>query len=89
MTRYTVSPDAACASVDDGTVVLNMRTKRYYSLNETGATVWRMLENDAAPAEIAGELVAIYDVTEATAIETVEGLLRELEAEALVAPRAA
>ena len=89
MTRYTVSPDAACAAVDDGTVVLNMRTKRYYSLNETGATVWRMLEDEAPAAEIAGELVAIYDVTEATAIDRVEALLRELEAEALITPRAA
>jgi hypothetical protein len=89
MTRYSVSPDAACAAVDDGTVVLNMRTKRYYSLNETGATVWRMLENDTATAQIAGELVAIYEVAEATAIETVEALLRELEAEALIAPTSA
>ena len=86
MTRYIVSPDAACAAVDDGTVVLNMRTKRYYSLNETGATVWRMLENDAPTEEITGQLVAIYDVTEATAIETVGALLRELEAESLIAP---
>ena len=86
MTRYTVSPDAACAAVDDGTVVLNMRTKRYYSLNETGATVWRMLENEAPAAEIAAQLVVIYDVPEATAIETVGALLRELEAEALIAP---
>ena len=89
MTRYTVSPDAACAAVDDGTVVLNMRTKRYYSLNETGATVWRMLEDEAPTAEIAAQLVVIYDVTEATAIETVEALLRELEAEALIAPASA
>ena len=86
MTRYSVSPDAACAAVDDGTVVLNMRTKRYYSLNETGATVWRMLEEDAPVAEIAAQLIIIYDVTEATAIETVEALLRELEAEALINP---
>ena len=89
MIRYTVSPDAACAAVDDGTVVLNMRTKRYYSLNETGATVWRMLEDDAPMAEIAAQLVVIYDVAEATAIETVEALLRALEAEALIAPTAA
>ena len=86
MTRYTVSPDAACAAVDDGTVVLNMRTKRYYSLNETGATVWRMLESETPIEKITAELVAMYDVTEATAIETVGALLRELEAEALIAP---
>ena len=89
MTRYTVSPDAAVAAVDDGTVVLNMRTKRYYSLNETGAAVWRMLESETLVAEIADQLVSIYDVTEATAIETVHTLLRDLEAEALIAPASA
>ena len=86
MTRYTVSPDAACAAVDDGTVVLNMRTKRYYSLNETGATVWRLLESETPTGEIAGQLVAMYDVTEAIARETVQLLLRELAAESLIAP---
>ena len=89
MIRYSVSPDAACAAVDDGTVVLNMRTKRYYSLNETGATVWRMLEDEVPAAEIAAQLIVIYEVDEARAIETVEALLRELEAEALIAPTTA
>ncbi len=86
MTRYTVSPDAAAAAVDDGTVVLNMRTKRYYSLNETGATVWRMLENDADTAAITDQLVALYEVDEATAAQTLDALLGELAAEALIAP---
>jgi hypothetical protein len=35
--RYVISPDTACAVVEDGAVLLHMRTKRYYSLNETGA----------------------------------------------------
>ena len=86
MKRYSVSPDAAAAAVDDGTVVLNMRTKRYYSLNETGATVWRMLEDDADVATIVRTLVATYDVDEATAVQTIDTLLRELVSEALIAP---
>jgi hypothetical protein len=86
MTRYAISPDAACAAVEDGTVVLNMRTKRYYSLNETGAVIWRMLESDAEPDAIADHLVADYAVDRATAAGTVARLLDDLVAEALIAP---
>ena len=84
--RYTISPDAACAAVDDGTVVLNMRTKRYYSLNETGAVIWKMLEDDASVPVVVAKLVASYDVDAATAADTVAQLLEELTAEALIAP---
>ena len=84
--RYTISPDAAAAAVDDGTVVLNMRTRRYYSLNETGAVIWQMLENDGATQDVIAQLVARYDVDEATATDTVTRLLDELTAEALIAP---
>ena len=86
MTRYLISPDAACAAVHDGTVVLNMRTKRYYSLNETGALVWQVLENNGSSDEAVSSLIAGYDVDAATATETVTRLLAELTAEALIEP---
>ena len=86
MTRYSISPDAACAAVHDGTVVLNMRTKRYYSLNETGAVVWRILENDGSTEDAVADLVASFDVDVNTATETVMQLVAELSAESLIAP---
>ena len=42
--NYLVSPHAASATVDGGAVLLHMETKRYYSLNETGALIWRLLQ---------------------------------------------
>ncbi|MBC7791404.1 MAG: PqqD family protein [Anaerolineae bacterium] len=84
MTRYAVSPDATCAVVEDGAVVLHMRTKRYYSLNETGATIWRLLEEDLPIEDIASQLVLLYDVERATANSAVARLLDELLAESLV-----
>ncbi len=84
--RYVISPDAACAPVEDGTVVLNMRTKRYYSLNETGAVIWQMLENETPVRVVVEQLVASYDVDALTAANTVTQLLDELTAEALIAP---
>ena len=84
MTRYAPSPDAACAAVDDGAVLLHMRTKRYYSLNETGAVIWRLLQDDLPAAEVAGRLVELYDVDRAAAHEAVMRLLHDLTSEALV-----
>ena len=84
MTRYGVSPDAACATVDDGAVVLNMRTRRYYSLNETGAAVWRLLEDELLIADVARRLVEMYDVGEREAGETLDSLLEALSQESLI-----
>jgi hypothetical protein len=86
MTRYAVSPDAACAPVEDGAVVLHMRTKRYYSLNETGAMIWRLLEDEAAIDDVVARVIELYDVDGAEARRTVAVLLDELAAEALIAP---
>lgn len=84
MSRYVVSADAACAHVEDGAVVLNMRTKRYYSLNETGAVIWRLLEDDVPVSGIVSQLVTHYEVERADAEQAVESLLAELASEALV-----
>jgi hypothetical protein len=82
--RYTISPDAAFAAVEDGAVVLHMRTKRYYSLNDTGAFVWRRLEDGIARAIIVTQVVDEYDVGIAEAEVAVARLLDELVQEDLI-----
>lgn len=82
--HYTISPDAAFAAVEDGAVVLHMSTKRYYSLNETGAFVWRRLEGGMERAEIVAEMVDEYDVGIAEAEMAVARLLDELLEESLI-----
>lgn len=82
--HYTISPDAAFAAVEDGAVVLHMGTKRYYSLNETGAFVWRQLEDGIARAEIVAQVVNEYDVGIAEAEMAVTRLLEELAQESLI-----
>jgi hypothetical protein len=82
--HYSISPDAAFASVEDGAVVLHMGTKRYYSLNETGTFVWRGLEGGIARAEIVAQLVDEYDVGIAEAEIAVARLLDALLRESLI-----
>jgi hypothetical protein len=84
LSHYSISADAAFAAVEDGAVVLHMGTKRYYSLNETGAFVWRRLEDGIARAEIVAQVVEEYDVGIAEAEIAVARLLDELVQESLI-----
>lgn len=86
---YVLSPDAACAAVEDGAVVLHMRTKRYFSLNETGAAIWRMFEDDVALPDIPARLTELYDIDETAARTAVTRLIAELAAEELITVTAA
>lgn len=45
MLRYQTAAETATALVDGGAVVLDLVSKRYYSLNETGTIVWQYLEH--------------------------------------------
>ena len=82
--RYTIPPDVACATVEDGAVVLHMGTKRYFSLNETGAAIWHLLEEAVPLDEIPARISERYDVTLDAARLAVEELVATLEASNLL-----
>lgn len=81
---YKVSASALVATLDDGSVVLDLRTKRYYSLNETAALVWSMLEGDHRMEDILRRLCETYAVSDEEARRSLDTLLAELEAQELV-----
>jgi hypothetical protein len=85
MPRYVVAADTACASLEGGAVLLHMGTKRYYSLNETGALVWQLLEEGATEGDVVTRLVDRYTVAASDAEAALSELLAELLAEGLVA----
>ena len=82
--RCTIPGDVACAKVDDGAVLLHMGTKRYFSLNETGAEVWRLLEEGIAIDDIPQRLSERFDVTADDARSAVDELINALAAEQLL-----
>ncbi len=68
-------------------VLVDLDSKRYYTLNETGVIVWRALEKGLAPTDIVKELTAIYEVTAEHATASVEKMLNDLLAHKLIARR--
>jgi hypothetical protein len=78
MTERTPRPHDHVVSTEfDGreAVLVDLNTKRYYTLNETAMLVWRNLERGRTKEEIVRELTDAYDVTAEHATASVERLL--------------
>ena len=67
-----------------GGILVDLKTKQYYQLNETGSLIWRGLENGNSVDDIALEMSTIYEVTPEHAKKSVETLLSNLEVRRLV-----
>ncbi len=66
------------------TLVLNSNTGTYYSLDGTGARVWKLLEAPRTLAEICDLLVAEYEVDRAACEADIREMIEHLAAEGLV-----
>ena len=65
-------------------VLVDLNTKRYYTLNETAMMVWRGLERGQTTAEIAHEITDRYEVTAEHAEASVARLVNSLAAHRLL-----
>ena len=67
-----------------GGILVDLNTKQYYQLNETGSLIWRGLENGSSVQDIVSEMRAQYEVSPEQAQASVEKLLHTLEVRKLV-----
>ena len=65
-------------------VLVDLNTKRYYTLNETAMLVWRGLERGQTRDEIAREICELYDVSAEHAAMSIERLVTSLAAHRLL-----
>ena len=65
-------------------ILVDLNTKQYYRLNETGALIWRGVEKGRTVSDMAAEIQNVYDVTTEHAQTSIEKLLRTLESNKLV-----
>lgn len=79
--------DVATADTDDGMVLLDERTGRYWRLNRTGAVVLRLLLGGAVPRQVAQTLADRHAVRAEQAVADVVALLERLRTAGLVTDR--
>ena len=84
--RYRAIAEALVATLSDGAVLLNLQTKRYFSLNETGTRIWEMVQQTADEESIVATLLGEYDVEETMARLEVRRILDELIDAQLIVP---
>ena len=65
-------------------ILVDLNTTKYYELNETGALIWRGLENGKTIEDIVSEMQSVYEVSAEHALASVESLLNSLESNNLV-----
>ncbi len=78
MTRVAPTADAVFAGVAGGGVVLHTGTKRYYSLNETGARIWSLLEEHGDPERAIATVATEYGIPRDKAVAAVTDLVAQL-----------
>ena len=69
-TVYTRHPELRLTAVDNEGVVLHLGSLRYFTVNETGLTILRALEQPRTLAQLVTAVTDEYDVSDAVADAT-------------------
>ncbi|MFF7560607.1 lasso peptide biosynthesis PqqD family chaperone [Streptomyces pseudovenezuelae] len=75
---YTLEPEVIATDVEDGVVLLDQRTGRYFQLNRSGATTLRLLLDGNSPDRAAETLAAGRSEAAGRARTDVRALLESL-----------
>ena len=85
--RHTVNRQKVVLEhFDDETILINMQTCVYYSLNRSGCEVWKLVEDGHDAAAITATLSRRYAVDETQLAPQIEALLTQLVGEGLLEP---
>ncbi len=84
MAWFEKHPEVVYTDLEDGAVLLHLETKFYYSLNEVGQAIWRMIDSVESFDELTHGLLEEYEVEEERAKKSISRFLKELEREKLV-----
>lgn len=79
MTTYKIPEDVIITEIDGNeAILLDMRNKRYYSLNETGFFILKGIEQNLADDEIISKITSTYDVDYDKAKTSVKNIINKL-----------
>ena len=81
---YHKNPHIVTTELEDGAILLNLNTKYYYNLNETGLSIWQALDESVDAETIATKLTDEYDIDREQASAYLGELLEDLEKEGLI-----
>lgn len=81
---YRFGPDIAWRRIGDESVVLDLKSSAYYSLNETAALLWETLGEGLTPLQAVERLCSEFDEEPDAVRRDVEAVVAELLSERLI-----
>jgi Coenzyme PQQ synthesis protein D (PqqD) len=85
--RYKVNaPTVTHETIEGESVIINLETGNYYSLQGTGADIWALIAKNIPVSDIVEDLTQRYSGVRADIKECITGLLLELQSEQLIVP---
>jgi len=75
--RYRRHPDLRLTALEGEGVVLHLKERRYFTVNETGLTLLEALKEPRSMEELVSALQAEYEVTDAEARDTTRAFLTQ------------
>lgn len=82
---YERHPDLRLTALEGEGVVLHLKERRYFTVNETGLTLLEALKQPRSMADLVAALLAEYEVSEPEAQQTTRAFLSQcLEAKVVV-----
>jgi hypothetical protein len=81
------SPPIIQETIDEETIIVNLQTGRYYSLNPVGTYVWGAIESGAAVDDIAADIAEQLVAESGTVEGNVRAFVDQLVEEELIVPR--
>ncbi len=85
-TRYQCAPEVLFQEVNGEIVLLDLEAETYFGLNESGAMVWRLLQEERDVEQIIAHLLTEFDAEPETVAQDVHELLQQLADARLVSP---
>ena len=70
--------------LDGETLIINVETGHYFSLDGVGSLIWSMLADGVDDPDMVARIVSEYEVAESTARDDLEALIDTLASEELV-----
>ena len=81
---YRIAEGVFCQELDRESVLLNLDTEQYYSLDPTGTRIWQLLVDTASVEATVKAMLAEYAIEEPALRRDVEELVRKLIAKGLL-----
>jgi len=70
--------------IDNEAVVLNLETGQYYSLNETGTFIWKLLGKGINRDDLINRIAEEFEIDKRSAANDVKPLLKDLLSEKMI-----